>query len=795
MPLIELKRKNSKESAVALIKKSNDKPNKITPTVKGGGILTIVNNAKRIVDEKLGHLRDNYIVIRDLDTLEDYIQKSIENGVIAIDTETTGLDPIDDSIVGVCLYTPNMKACYVPINHISYITYERVSNQLTADEVGKVLSKLKDTKIIMFNATFDIRVLRNQCNCYLTCYWDCSLASRCMNENEPKKGKGLKALHSKYVLKGKQDEFSFGELFEGITFDLVPIDTAYIYAAHDAIDTMELYDFQKQYLYYDENEPKEARNGMNGVAWVFFNLEMPCVDVVATIEDTGVALDLDYANKLSTKYHALLDAKELEIKNELKKYDKLIADYKKAHSESKISSELNVSSPTQLAIFFYDILQVGVVDKDNPRGTGEDILKQIDLPISKLILDYRGLDKLIGTYIDKLPKCLSKKDNRIHCRFNQYGADTGRFSSNNPNLQNIPSHNTEIRKMFKATDGYVLMSADYSQQEPKCLAALCRLDGDSQMYDVFMQGKDLYVEIASKAFHESYLECVEHFPKDTPIKKNGDYWYYATDDDYDKLADGENDTYHDGKVRRTKAKSILLGVNYGRGTASIAEQLKCSVEEATNIKNSVFQGFPAIKIFEQKSIQMAIDKGYVTTICGRKRRLPSMQLPDYDVRYIEKRIDPLDFTSQEYTDEVDNGTFVLWQMQYMTAKREPKFKREQAIKKVLDNAKQEGIIIIDNTRNKDTTKVVNARIQGSAADLTKAAMIELSKNKRLKELGFRMLIQVHDEIIAECPEENAKEVKKLFADTMCSAAQHILDMPITCDVATSRVWYGESLDV
>ncbi len=465
MPLLDIKRKDTKEDAINLVKKSNLKPQRVTPTVKGGGILTIINNAKRVVDEKLGHLRDRYIVIRDIDTLEKYIQASIDNGIIAIDTETTGLDPIDDEIVGVCLYTYNQKACYVPINHRSYITLDRVANQLSAEEVGRVLSKLGDTKVIMFNATFDLRVLRNQCNCYLKCYWDCYIASRCMNENEKKSEQGLKALHSKYVLKGKQDEFSFGELFKGITFDLVPIDTAYIYAAHDAIDTMEFYDFQKQYLYYDENEPKEARNGMNGVAWVFFNLEMPCIDVVATMEDTGIEIDLEYAEKLRVKYQALLDAKESEIQNELKQYDKLIADYKTTHSEAKISSEINISSPTQLAILFYDILDVGIIDKDTPRGTGEEILKQIDLPIAQLILDYRTLDKLMGTYIDKLPKCRSRVDGRIHGRFNQYGADTGRFSSKEPNLQNVPSSNIEIRKMFKATHGYVMMSSDFSQQE------------------------------------------------------------------------------------------------------------------------------------------------------------------------------------------------------------------------------------------------------------------------------------------------------------------------------------------
>ena len=759
MPLFDIKRNTSKESALSIVKKSNEKPKNAITTVRGGGILSIINNAKTIVDEKLGHLKDEYIIIRDIQSLEIYIDHARLNGVIAIDTETTGLDVISDKLVGVCLYTPNEKACYVPVNHISYITNERVANQLTEEEVGRVLSKLKDTQIIMFNADFDIRVLRNQCNCYLTCYWDCYLAARCMNENED--ANRLKPLHAKYVLRGQQDEFTFGELFKNITFDLVPIDTAYIYAAHDAIDTYELFDFQRKYLYYDQTCERSDRNGMNGVAWVFFNLEMPLVDVIATIEDTGVELDLDYSASLLDKYKTLLDAKISSIYAELSQYDELIKNYKLTHSNAKIDDKINLSSPTQLAVLFYDILKVDVIDEKKPRGTGEDILAKMNLPVAKMILEYRNLEKLIGTYIEKLPKCLNEKDNRLHCRFNQYGADTGRFSSRDPNLQNIPSHNKDIRKMFKATDGYVWMSADYSQQEPKCLAALCKMQGDSQMYDIFMQGKDLYSEIASKSFHVPYEQCKEFNP--------------------------DGSTNKEGKERRSRAKSILLGVLYGRGEASIAEQLNCSVEEARQIKDSVFIAFPAIKKFEQDSINMSIEKGYVTTVCGRKRRLPSMQLPDYEVVWQDKPVDtdPLNFDNTDVSVPYDIQMYWLnkiYNARGFGSKR-----------KIFEEANKQGLYILDHTREKDTTKVVNARIQGSAADLTKAAMIELDKNQRLKELGFRMLIQVHDEVIAECPEENVKECSQLFAEVMSKAAEKILQMPIRCDVEITKCWYGDPI--
>ena len=296
-----------------------------------------------------------------------------------------------------------------------------------------------------------------------------------------------------------------------------------------------------------------------------------------------------------------------------------------------------------------------------------------------------------------------------------------------------------MSESIRVRERYVLMSSDYSQQEPKSLAALCRKQGDSQMYDTFMAGKDLYSEIAAASFHKTYEECLEHFPKGTPIKKIGDDWYYATEDDYDKLADGETDTYHDGKVRRSQAKKILLGVLYGRGTDSVAEQLGCSVEEAERIKESVFIGFPAIKKFESDSINMAKELGYVTTICGRKRRLPDMQLPKFELRWEDKYIpegDVLDF-------DEDTIDIPLDKYNYYMNKLNAKWCN---VYKLKEEARAEHIEIIDNrSKIADATRqCVNARIQGSAAELTKLAMIKLSQNEHLKELGFRTLIPVHD---------------------------------------------------
>lgn len=754
----------SADSKIA--KKVNTTAKKSSVTVKGGGgLIEKINTIRAVVKKNLGYLEDEYLIIQEESVLTDYISTCISNGVISIDTETMGLDPMVDSIVGICIYTPNCKAAYIPVHHRSYITNVEVDNQLSVEFLRQEFQRLveADTKVIMFNAAFDIRMMQNWIGVKLRCHWDCYLGARLLNENEGPGNNNLKKLHNKYVLDGKGDAFRFDDLFSGVTFDLIPINVGYLYAAHDAIITYELYEFQKPFL--TDTDPECIKRGLTDVAWVFRHIEMPCVEVVADMENTGVDFDLVYADKLHEEYHAKLDESLSAVYNIIDMYADEIEKYKLSNPGNKLSDPINVNSPTQIAILLYDIMKEPSVDDDSPRGTGEKILEKIDNTLCKALLEYRGVGKLVNTYIDKLPECVNEKDGRIHCKFNQYGADTGRFSSQDPNLQNIPSHNKDIRKMFKATDGYVLMSSDYSQQEPKCLAALCRRDGDSQMYNVFMEGKDLYSEIASKAFNVPYEDCLEFRPDGTVSKE--------------------------GKERRTQAKSILLGINYGRGVASIAEQLGCSVQKAQDIKTSVFKGFPAIKKFEADSISMSQNEGYVTTVCGRKRRLPSMMKPDFEVKWkdgVAPDNDPLSFSDDEVSTEVPEELQKKWIMKVYRAG----FKNKM---NVFRAANEEGLWIIDNTRDKDTTKVVNARIQGSAADLTKLAMIKLHNDTELKELGFRMLIPVHDEIIAECPEENAKECSELLAKRMSEAAEEILEMPIKCDVEITKQWYGETVEV
>lgn len=292
--------------------------------------------------------------------------------------------------------------------------------------------------------------------------------------------------------------------------------------------------------------------------------------------------------------------------------------------------------------------------------------------------------------------------------------------------------------------------------------------GDPKMIKAYQEGKDLYAEIAALSFNTSYENCLEFRPDGT--------------------------TNPDGKARRSQAKSILLGVLYGRGVPSIAEQLGTTTKKAQAIKDSVFKGFPAIPQFEEDSLDMAYEKGYVTTLWGRKRRLPDLQLPEYEFKWKDGAPpddDLLDFDLEEDMNEPEVPEEI--QRKYLKKLKNCYFSQKR---KIFEEANKEGIWIVDNgAKIADAQRqCVNSRIQGSAADMSKLAMILVGNDKRLKELGFRLLIPVHDELIAECPEENVKECSERFAQLMSEAAKSALSIPIRCDVEVTRAWYGDSID-
>ena len=459
--LFNVPERAGKSADSSIAKKVNSKTTKTSTAVRGGGgVVERINTARALIEKNLGQYIDDYATIQEEISLSVYITSAIQNGIISIDTETTGLDPILDTIVGFSIYTPGQKAAYVPLNHKSYITGIKSDGQLSIEFAMSELERLREsgTKIVMFNASFDIRVIRNQLGVRLKCYWDCYLAARLLNENEGPGNNNLKYLHHKYCVKDESSASRFNDLFEGISFDLVPIKLGYLYAARDALITYELFEFQKPFLTVDNQECIDRE--LQDVSWVFFNIEMPCVEVVADMEDRGVTFDTKLAYELHEIYHKKLSDKLQEVYATINMYSDEIESYRAKNPNNKLSDPINIDSPTQIAILLYDIMNVGVIDDKAPRGTGEKILIKIDNAFTKSLLEYRGIEKLISTYIDKLPSCVNKQDGRIHCKFNQYGADTGRFSSNDPNLQNIPSKNHDIRKMFIATQEEKIVNFD-----------------------------------------------------------------------------------------------------------------------------------------------------------------------------------------------------------------------------------------------------------------------------------------------------------------------------------------------
>ena len=745
----------TKQKDLEKLSKITNKNAAVVKLGKNNSIIDKINTINAEVHKYLGKFKNKIKVIYTKRELAELIDLAIANGIISIDTETTSLDPITCELVGVCLYTPTSFYTYVPVGHRSYITDNRIDEQITIEDLKEELERLVNVKQIYHNAKYDIRVLHWQLGIDFQPYWDTMIAAKLLNENE---SMALKYQYAKYIEKSSKD-YDFDTLFKGIDFRNVPIETAAMYAGADPYITFKLYEFQKQFI---------GTEKYKGITNVFFNIEMPLIPVIADMENTGICIDREYANMLSLEYHQKLDECEKKVYEEINKYAENINDYINNNPNNKLSNPISISSPTQLAILLYDILKVNVVDKEKPRGTGEEILLKIDNPICKAVLEYRGIAKLINTYIDKLPNTTNPKTGKIHASFNQYGADTGRFSSSDPNLQNIPSHDKRIRKMFVASEGCVLVGSDFSQQEPRTLAEFSQ---DENMIDAYVSGKDLYATIASKIYNVPYEDCLE--------------FYFENGKKTDKVNP-------EGKKRRTSCKSVLLGIMYGRSAASVAEQMGISTRAAQEIIDNFYKEFPKVKKWMDESVSFARDNGYVETLWGRKRRLPDMQKPLYEFESVSskpKNFNPLFDDVEIYDDNEDVIQYYKDKIYSCKNFRDKMYIKQQALK--------DGIKIIDNGGyiSEATRQCVNSRIQGSAADMTKIAMSNIWRNADLNRLGFKILLTVHDEIIGECPIENAKEVAYILTSEMIDSAKSKVSVPMKCDAEITKAWYGEAIEV
>lgn len=439
--------------------------------------------------EVLGKQKKNVLVIKDKATFEDYVSKAIEFGRVAVDTETNNsTDPMTCQLMGLCLYYEGGKQAYIPVNHVNPDTGERLAWQLTEADCREQLQRFKDagTFIVMHNGKFDYEVIKCTCDIEIEPDWDTMIGAHTINENEKM---GLKP---QYISKidPTQEKYDIEHLFI-VPYKYVDPEIFALYAATDSMMTDKLYVYQVAILEAPGNER---------LYWLFKNIEMPIVKVAGDIELIGVCIDQEFGERLRVKFNQNLEDIDAKIEQELVNLQPQITAWKlspKATEKTKqfepkkskmsqakleekyplidqktgkrykvgkapieqLGDPINLASPVQLAILFYDILKCPTVSKKSPRGTGKEELEAIaektDITLCKLILERRGIVKLISTYIDVIPALAQHwPDGRIRYKLNSVGTDTGRFSSGGEfkfldgdtpveisgiNSQNIPS--------------------------------------------------------------------------------------------------------------------------------------------------------------------------------------------------------------------------------------------------------------------------------------------------------------------------------------------------------------------
>ena len=441
-----------------------------------------------------------------------------------------------------------------------------------------------------------------------------------------------------------------------IPFAEVPLETARDYACEDADCSLRL---------WERFGPELEEMGLRGL---FDDLEIPLLPVLADMEEVGIAIDVPFFTTMSRKMDGELELIEQDI-------------YKAA------GTEFNLNSTPQLREVLFEKLELPVVKRTKTGpSTDASVLEELAAEgheVPRRMLEYRELAKLKSTYVDALPRLVHPATGRIHTSFNQTVAATGRLSSSDPNLQNIPIRTPlgrEIRKGFVAREGCVFLGADYSQIE---LRVLAHFSGDEAFVTAFRTGVDVHRQTASVIF-------------DVPVD--------AVSAD-----------------QRAQAKTINFATLYGQGAFGLSRQLGISREEAKAFIDEYFERFSGVRRFLDEQVDRAKEEGYVETLIGRRRYVPELKSRNWNIRQFGERI------------------------------------------------------------------AQNTPIQGTAADLIKQAMLDVSA--ALVEGGFetRMLLQVHDELLFEVPEDELEPVRERVVERMEGAMR--LEVPLRVDTGVGRSWY------
>jgi DNA polymerase-1 len=645
--------------------------------------------------------------------MEQVCREIRDTKLCGLDTETTGLNLMKDHVLFWSL-CPSLDVRYC----LSRDMLEILSKELGNDE---------SITWVMSNANFDNCMLANSGVPLLRGDIHCTQVMDWLHDENRFGRHGLKDIamdHIRLNMRSFKSVFEKqrGETYQDTLIRMMENDpkNAIDYASLDALASLATYKYLKKEL---ENE--YLFNGIN--LWNYYrNLEAPYSKVLYHNIRRGLMIDVGWLKEIGKPINDELNAIQRKI-------------------NKAAGFEINPRSPKQLIDLFINRLgkepiahTSGGASGDRKPSVDEKVLKiwAKDTKVAADILEYRSLEKIRGTYIDGMVKRLSP-DGRIHTMINQHIAVTGRITSSDPNLHNIPRPGSDIwalRGAFMPDDGYVLMAADYEQLEMRILAHLAN---DEKMKQVIWNGWDIHTGTASIMYEKPYDEIVEAkflsgwLKNDGVPKKDWPAWislYLA---------------------HRQDSKSIGFGIVYGEGDAALARKLGCSKEEATAKKEKFFSQFPGIQRFIELTHLECRSNLEVHTVLGRKRRLP-----DADSKW--------------------------WPAYYDYRKRVkvPERPGEFAARALRQD--------------------VNSRIQGSAAEIAKLSQIKCEADERLRSLGVRQLLQIHDEILFEVPKEAVKEASVIVKEIMSKPYDDVperfgldfreLSIPLGVDIGVGEAW-------
>ncbi|AQA17295.1 DNA polymerase I [Halioglobus japonicus] len=500
----------------------------------------------------------DYDVVTDQAVLDEWLSQLRSAELFAFDTETTSLDYMEARIVGVSFAVEAGRAAYVPLAH----DYLGAPEQLDRDDVLAQLKPLLEDPAVAKvgqNLKYDANVLANHDIELRGIAYDTMLESYVLDSTATRHD--MDSLALKYLgQKTIKFEDIAGKGAKQLTFNQIKVEEAGPYAAEDADITLRLH----QALW-----PKLEEQA--SLLPVFKDIELPLVPVLSRIERQGALLSSDMLHRQSSELGARLE----ELKTE---------------AYGLAGQEFNLGSPKQLGEILFEKLELPVIKK-TPKGapsTAEEVLVELalDYPLPKLLLEYRSLSKLKSTYTDKLPEMVDPATGRVHTSYHQAVAATGRLSSSDPNLQNIPIRTEEgrrIRQAFIAPEGYKVVAADYSQIELRIMA---HLSDDPGLLKAFQEGQDVHRATASEVF-EVELDAVS------------------------------------GEQRR-KAKAINFGLIYGMSAFGLAKQLHLGRNEAQQYIDRYFERYPGVADYMDRTREVAREQGYVETLFGRRLYLPEI---------------------------------------------------------------------------------------------------------------------------------------------------------------------------